>query len=355
MSHTFVQKLPEVALDIVGDIHGELDALNQLLENLGYDQKGSHPQKRHLVFVGDFCDRGHDSPGVLRKIKLLIENKNASAIIGNHELNLLLNDPKDGSGWYFDERQFKDNAFYSPYKKAKQSEKKELYEFIKKLPLALERSDIRIVHACWNKDAINKIKKSNHQNVVTAYKTWEQETLNIAVQTGLDKSYQNTLMEWKETLENPNIKPPFLRAIADYEILERQHNPIKVITSGLENYATAPFFIGNKWRFTDRVRWWDEYDEAIPVVMGHYWRSLVQRSNLSRYSQLFDGTENHEWLGLRKNVYCIDFSIGANWRVRHPTISASPEYFHLGALRWPENELMLNSGQRIPLSAFKNS
>ncbi|TFG86728.1 MAG: hypothetical protein E4H19_04725, partial [Chromatiales bacterium] len=60
---TFPAPLQSGALDIVGDVHGELDALHDLLARLGYDKDGSHPDHRHLVFVGDLGDRGPDSPG----------------------------------------------------------------------------------------------------------------------------------------------------------------------------------------------------------------------------------------------------------------------------------------------------
>ncbi len=52
-----VQPLFEWALDIVGDSHSEIDALLDLLEHLSYRKDGSHPQSRHLVFLGDLTDR----------------------------------------------------------------------------------------------------------------------------------------------------------------------------------------------------------------------------------------------------------------------------------------------------------
>ncbi len=54
---TLVQPLFEGALDIVGDLHGEFDALLDLLEHLSYRKDGSHPQSRHLVFLGALTDR----------------------------------------------------------------------------------------------------------------------------------------------------------------------------------------------------------------------------------------------------------------------------------------------------------
>ena len=47
---SLVQSLPQGALDIVGDIHGEHDALCALLRHLGYDAGGRHPEGRTLVF-----------------------------------------------------------------------------------------------------------------------------------------------------------------------------------------------------------------------------------------------------------------------------------------------------------------
>ncbi len=87
----------------MGDIHGELSALQDLVRHLGYDEDGRHPQSRTLVFVGDFVDRGPDSPGVVSLVQRLVESGHASAIAGNHEINLLRHDPKDGAGWFFEE------------------------------------------------------------------------------------------------------------------------------------------------------------------------------------------------------------------------------------------------------------
>jgi len=349
MSYAFAQPLPTKNLDVIGDVHGELDALINLLAHLGYNKFTEHPQQRHLVFVGDLCDRGQNSPGVLRKVQQLVEQGKASAILGNHEINLLVGDAKDGSGWFFPEREVSDNHFYAPYQKALNIEKSSIIDFLKQQPLILEREDLRIVHACWDTSAIQKLEQSSHPDVIHAYEHWEAKTTSIAQSSGLKKQYEQTLHQWESSLENPHQHPPFLDAIAHYEILESQENPIKALTSGKEQLAEAPFFIGNKWRFTDRSRWWDHYDEDIPVIIGHYWRNFFHQSQVSRYSQLFNDVASQEWHGHKKNVFCVDFSIGASWRSRHPEINAPADYFHLAALRWPENQLVLHSGRVINL------
>lgn len=47
--------------DIIGDIHGHADALEQSLQKMGYVRRAgvyAHPEGRHVLFVGDFIDRG---------------------------------------------------------------------------------------------------------------------------------------------------------------------------------------------------------------------------------------------------------------------------------------------------------
>jgi protein phosphatase len=61
--------------DVIGDVHGCLAELEQLLVELGYeisrDAAGRPVGARHppgAVFLGDLVDRGPDTPGVLRLV-----------------------------------------------------------------------------------------------------------------------------------------------------------------------------------------------------------------------------------------------------------------------------------------------
>jgi protein phosphatase len=75
--------------DVIGDIHGCLSELSELLELLGYvaDKNGLpyHPEGRILVSVGDLADRGPDSVEVLRLFIALLAAGRALMVPGNHD------------------------------------------------------------------------------------------------------------------------------------------------------------------------------------------------------------------------------------------------------------------------------
>ena len=77
------------AYDIIGDVHGCLDALRRLCNALGYDEAFHHPAGRHLVFLGDLADRGPDSLGVLSLVSRLVSRGRALLTLGNHDDALL--------------------------------------------------------------------------------------------------------------------------------------------------------------------------------------------------------------------------------------------------------------------------
>ncbi len=47
-------------------------------------------------------------------------------------------------------------------------------------------------------------------------------------------------------------------------------NPIAVLTSGEEQAASKTYPAGGKFRFVDRVAWWNHYQDEQAVVIGHY-------------------------------------------------------------------------------------
>jgi serine/threonine protein phosphatase 1 len=74
----------------VGDIHGRLDLLEQLLGKIHDDIASRKPRKVLLVFVGDLIDRGPESAQVVERLRTY-EHPGVQPVflLGNHEEVLL--------------------------------------------------------------------------------------------------------------------------------------------------------------------------------------------------------------------------------------------------------------------------
>ena len=75
----------------VGDVHGRLDLLQELLADVEADDAARPPARTGLVFVGDLIDRGPDSAGVVRLVRELAggDRFRVRLVKGNHEEMLL--------------------------------------------------------------------------------------------------------------------------------------------------------------------------------------------------------------------------------------------------------------------------
>ena len=85
--------------------------------------------------------------------------------------------------------------------------------------------------------------------------------------------------------------------------------PSRCSTSGVERRVDLPFFSNRKWRFVERVGWWDTYQDAAAVLVGHYWQERQANKPL--------GTT-----------------------------------YKLAAMRWPERELVFDTGERLLTTGF---
>lgn len=87
----------------VGDIHGRLDLLLPLVEAMAADLHESRAERKMIIFLGDYIDRGPDSRGVLRLLSGLSRSQGVEwrFLKGNHEQAMLefLDDPSAGARW----------------------------------------------------------------------------------------------------------------------------------------------------------------------------------------------------------------------------------------------------------------
>lgn len=156
--------------DIIGDIHGQAEKLKKLLSKLGYIETNNgwqHHQSK-AIFVGDFIDREPQQLETLQIVEKMVSNSNAYAVMGNHELNAI--------GWLTPSSNKSDcneqSSYLRPHSEKNRKQHRvflqqmienstahhQWVDWLKKLPLFLEIDGLRIIHACWDNDAIAAIK-----------------------------------------------------------------------------------------------------------------------------------------------------------------------------------------------------
>lgn len=83
-----VAQLPDgMRVYAIGDIHGRLDLMKELLEQIEVDDGKRDQASTHIIFLGDLVDRGPDSAGVV-EMAMKLKKKgghNVRFLMGNHE------------------------------------------------------------------------------------------------------------------------------------------------------------------------------------------------------------------------------------------------------------------------------
>jgi len=258
--------------DIVGDIHGHADALEALLQKLGYTYRMGawrHPE-RHMLFLGDFVDRGPDQLRSIDIPRRMRDAGSATALMGNHEFNAIgwATENPLRPGHHYRIRGSKNRHQHRAFLEAVGDDTplhKELVGWFKTLPLWIETEHFRAIHACWHPA--------------------QQAVLAPHLDAG------NAMTE-------EGLHALFAKGSDPYEAAE-------IVLKGLE----IPLPEGVSFRDKDgterrktRIRWWDEsartyrssalldmdvarhipddplpersclaYDDAKPLFFGHYW------------------------------------------------------------------------------------
>jgi hypothetical protein len=298
---SLVQPLFDGPIDIVGDVHGEIEALQSLLQQLGYDKIGSHSDNRRLVFLGDLTDRGPDSPAVVTLVQSLVEAGCAQCVLGNHDLNILLGLEKHDNPWFYRKTFHARDGSLVPQVLADDATRKMVLGFFRLLPLALEQKDVRVVHANWHQDMIELARAA---------------TCTVSL-------YE----EHKQIIDDDHLSRPDLDETGR-KLDHQNRNPVKLLTSGPEERIDPPIEVSGKVRHHGRVAWWEGYSAPEFCVFGHY--SIP--SNVRREGR----------------AICVDFGIGKrsmerlnhHWIVNNGWVAKS----RLAALRLPERRFVFDDG-----------
>ena len=286
--------------DIIGDVHGRFDLLVQLLSLLGYREYDGvfRHETRSAIFVGDLIDRGPQQVEVVRTVRRMVEAGTALAVMGNHEFNAVAfahhyrphtHDNVRNHQAFLD--QFADPTLY-----------RETITWFASLPLWLDLGSLRVVHAYWGNEAIERVRET------------------------LGGPYVTTREQWELAATKPS-NPHGPSLFSDVELL------LKGPETGIGKYGLPKFRDkGGTVRGRMRLRWWDgdnatirsvldlasagrnedgsvpwtggdldqpptpedarfAYHDDVPVFYGHYWRKWESDD-----------------VGLTPHAACTDFS-----------------------------------------------
>jgi len=80
----------------IGDVHGCADHLARLYDMIDAELQRDKPGDWRIIHVGDFCDRGPDTKGVLDQVIARSRDQRVLSLMGNHDEAWLdfLDDPQ---------------------------------------------------------------------------------------------------------------------------------------------------------------------------------------------------------------------------------------------------------------------
>lgn len=244
----------KTTFDIIGDVHGSHGKLVNLFDSLGYQHNDEHYFKEghQAIFVGDLIDKGDQPAEVLKLVRAMVDSGNAMMVIGNHELNWIHEAadyshlPEDfihATNTHYDRyvisEVFEDNT----------AELIDLFNWLRCQPLYIDLPELRVVHACWNQEAIDLLSaagiNSMNDEALAAYRE-RYSDLYLAI----DLIVAGCTHKFLENIE-PNQEFRSIRSRTRWFPLGNVYvNPIELqpILADLLPYP----------------------DDAVPVFFGHY-------------------------------------------------------------------------------------
>lgn len=258
--------------DLVGDIHGYVDPLRHLLEELGYqevNQTYSHPEGRQVVFLGDFIDRGPAIRETLHLVRNMVEEGSALAVMGNHEFNAVCFHTPDGRGGYLRSRTADDGKNVKQHQATldafarREEEWAEWIDWFKDLPFFLDLGSVRAIHASWDEEAIRVLENSSLQDSIFLREAATPGTPGFSAIERALKGVELDLPEGRYFTDKQGVERPHIRVRWWENGSGKTYRQLvfpdcdTVPDSAVDPEATLP---------------WNAYGSGEPpVFFGHYW------------------------------------------------------------------------------------
>jgi Calcineurin-like phosphoesterase. len=276
--------------DIIGDIHGHADKLEELLLKLGYtcnNEIYAHTSRR-VLFLGDYIDRGPQIRETLGLVRAMVEHGEAIALMGNHEYNALCFHRQETEGGHLRRHLIKNIVqHYETLRQFlnRQEEYEDYLEWFKTLPLFFENDCFRVVHATWDARLIEYMR----QHLVGGCLTDELIYKSVKIGTPLNRAVE-------DTLKGRAIPMPDGLTFKDKDGTIRKDMRVKwwinPLTSTYREFSITPVKCLPDRPVDPSVLKCTNYypKDERPVFFGHYW--------LKGPPTLY-----------RDNVCCLDYSV----------------------------------------------
>ena len=282
--------------DIIGDVHGQADALARLCRRLGYDDWGHHAEGRRAVFVGDLNDKGPDSGLVVDRVEAWVGAGRALAIMGNHELNAVAwNVPRtnreNGNGkWLRPHNSANRRQHEAHLAEARRNPWRYVRDlaFFRTLPLWLDLGEVRLIHACWHEDALRVFRRELRDGRFITDATLEAaytptEPLHRAVENAL---------------KGPGVNLPESAHYEDAQGKTRTRARMRWWAPEGASLAELCLLKSKPPKFMRKrqPRWRVSYTDDVPVFFGHYHLTGKPRATAD-------------------NAVCVDWGAGSGRRL----------------------------------------
>lgn len=285
-------------IDIIGDIHGHLQAVKAVLAAAGYqdvDGVWRHPKGRKALFIGDLIDRGPENRSVVNLVRNMVENHEAVCLMGNHEFNAVAFATEHPEQHGFLRQRTNKNLsqhihfLYEHYseKNGEESHAEDINWF-KTLPLFIETEGFRAVHACWSIEDMAHLDNNPFFHIDKESTFWTRSS------DPHDQLYESV----EKLLKGPETRLPEGVFFYDKDGHERRRARVTWWNDATDwsSAVQGPPELYDKLKAhdleLDQVPFYKTHEK--PVFFGHYWMSPKN---------------NQPYITRSPNAACLDFAV----------------------------------------------
>jgi hypothetical protein len=259
--------------DVIGDIHGQLGKLERMLSTLGYSKKGGAwvppSADRQAVFVGDLIDRGPEQVRCVDTVRRMVDAGHARCVMGNHEFNAIAyaTPRRDRAGEYLRPRVEKNTTQHAEFLQQVgegSALHRELVDWFRTLPRALDLGRIRVVHAWWHDEYVDLVSARLAGGALDddfLHAACTEHTAEWRAMEGLTKGLEIPLPEGCSFLDHDRVERSEVRT-QWWNHSARSYRDLAVVSdkqrAGIPDlplpadvipapYAGSPVFVGHYW------------------------------------------------------------------------------------------------------------